>query len=87
MKLGPTEFTKIIFPQYSISQGTEYFTHLYSLQDGVYVRGMYLQGAGWDTKNANLVEAEPMQLVCPMPTIHFKPVEGKRKTQKGNMLH
>ncbi|KAK2155716.1 hypothetical protein LSH36_233g08055 [Paralvinella palmiformis] len=54
-----------------------------SPKDGVYVKGMFLQGAGWDTKNANLVEAEPMQLVCPMPTIHFKPVEGKRKTQKG----
>ena len=58
---------------------------MYCLQDGVYVKGMFLQGAGWDTKNANLVEAEPMQLVCPMPTIHFKPVEGKRKTQKGNI--
>ena len=24
-----------------------------------------------------------MQLVCPMPTIHFKPVENKRKHAKG----
>ena len=51
----------------------------------MYVKGLYLQGAGWDKKNANLVEADPMQLVCPMPTIHFKPVEGKRKTQRGEL--
>jgi hypothetical protein len=24
-----------------------------------------------------------MQLVCPIPTIHFKPVENKKKTGKG----
>ncbi|XP_078389870.1 dynein axonemal heavy chain 2 [Cetorhinus maximus] len=52
-------------------------------KDGVYVKGMFLQGAGWDKKSACLVEAEPMQLVCPMPSIHFKPVENKKKSGKG----
>ena len=56
------------------------------LQDGVYVKGLYLQGAGWDKKNAVLVEANPMQLVCPMPTIQFKPVENKKKSSKGGSL-
>ena len=56
------------------------------LQDGVLVKGIYLQGAGWDMKNACLVEAEPMQLVCPIPTIHFKPVEGRRKSQRGALI-
>jgi len=49
----------------------------------VLVKGLYLQGAGWDMKSACLVEAEPMQLVCPIPTIHFRPVETKRRSQKG----
>ncbi len=52
------------------------------LQDGVFVRGLYLEGAGWDKKNSCLVEAEPMQMVCPIPTIHFKPVENRKKTAK-----
>ncbi|KAK3095642.1 hypothetical protein FSP39_017066 [Pinctada imbricata] len=52
-------------------------------KDGVYIKGLYLQGAGWDKKNSHLVEANPMQLVCLMPTIHFKPVENKKKTAKG----
>jgi len=52
----------------------------------VYIRGLYLEGAGWDKRNACLIEAEPMQLVCPIPTIHFKPVENKKKTGKGKLL-
>lgn len=51
-------------------------------KDGVYVKGLYIQGAGWDKKNACLVEANPMQLVCQMPTIHFKPTETKKKSMK-----
>ncbi|KAF7269690.1 hypothetical protein GWI33_017275 [Rhynchophorus ferrugineus] len=52
-------------------------------ESGVYVRGTYLEGAGWDRKNAILVEPQPMQLVCAMPLIHFKPVEQQKKKTKG----
>ncbi|TMS02124.1 Dynein heavy chain 2, axonemal [Larimichthys crocea] len=55
---------------------------LYPPKDGVFIRGLYLEGAGWDKKNSCLVEAEPMQMVCPIPTIHFKPVENRKKTSK-----
>ena len=54
-------------------------------KDGVYIRGLSLEGAGWDKRNACLIEAEPMQLVCSVPTIHFKPVENKKKSGKGNL--
>ncbi|MEQ2289052.1 Dynein heavy chain 2, axonemal [Ameca splendens] len=50
-------------------------------EDGVYVRGLYLEGAGWDRKNSCLVEAEPMQMVCPFPTIYFKPVENRKMSK------
>ncbi|XP_049715237.1 dynein axonemal heavy chain 2 isoform X5 [Elephas maximus indicus] len=56
---------------------------VYPPKDGVWVRGLYLEGAGWDRKNSCLVEAEPMQLVCLMPTIHFRPAESRKKTAKG----
>lgn len=52
-------------------------------KDGVYIKGLFLEASGWDKKNACLIEAEPMQLVCPMPTILFKPVENKKKSTKG----
>ena len=42
-----------------------------------------MEGAGWDKKNACLVEASPMKLAIPIPTIHFKPTEAKKKNNKG----
>ncbi|CAJ1086733.1 dynein heavy chain 2%2C axonemal-like [Xyrichtys novacula] len=59
---------------------------LYAPKDGVFVQGLYLEGAGWDKKNCCLVEAEPMQMVCPIPTINFKPVENRKKMAKGMYL-
>ncbi|KAM9335593.1 LOW QUALITY PROTEIN: dynein axonemal heavy chain 2 [Symphorus nematophorus] len=59
---------------------------LYPPKDGVFIRGLYLEGAGWDKRNSCLVEAEPMQMVCPIPTIHFKPVENRKKTAKSMYL-
>ena len=55
-------------------------------QDGVYVKGLFLQGAGWEKKNSVLIEADPMQLVCAMPSIHFKPTETKKKSSKGRAV-
>ncbi|XP_060528447.1 dynein axonemal heavy chain 2 isoform X3 [Cylas formicarius] len=55
-------------------------------ESGVYVRGTYLEGAGWDRKNGVLIEPQPMQLVSPMPLIHFKPVEQAKKRTKGLYL-
>ncbi|CAI8007748.1 Dynein heavy chain 2, axonemal [Geodia barretti] len=52
-------------------------------KDGVWIKGLFLEGAGWDKRAGCLVEASPMQLVCPMPTIHFKPAETKRRSAKG----
>ncbi len=59
------------------------------LQDGVFIQGLYLEGSGWDKKASCLVEAEPMQLVCPMPSIHFKPVESRKRVAKSEytVLH
>lgn len=50
---------------------------------GVYVKGTYLEGAGWDKKNSCLVEPLAMQLVSAMPVIHFKPVEQLKKKSRG----
>lgn len=50
----------------------------------MYVRSTFLEGAGWDQKNSVLVEPDPMQLVCNMPVIHFRPTEQLKKRTKGN---
>ena len=54
------------------------------LQDGVYIRSIFLEGAGWDKRNSVLVEPAPMQLVCNMPVIHFRPTEQLKKRSRGN---
>jgi dynein heavy chain len=45
-----------------------------------------LEGAGWDRKQGTLCEAQSMELVSLMPTIHFKPVEHKKKLNRGNIF-
>ncbi|XP_062857915.1 dynein axonemal heavy chain 8-like [Trichomycterus rosablanca] len=39
--------------------------------EGVYVYGLYLDGAGWDRKNCCLVEATPKVLFTPLPVVHI----------------
>ncbi|CAF4318573.1 unnamed protein product, partial [Adineta steineri] len=43
---------------------------------------LYLEGAVWDRKQGTLCEAQSMELVTLMPTIHFKPVEYKKKLNR-----
>jgi len=52
-------------------------------KEGVYVKGTFLEGAGWDFENNCLCEPDPMELIVSMPIIHFKPVENKKRSQKG----
>lgn len=53
-------------------------------KDGVYVSGLYLEGAAWDKKNGNLIESAPMQLVNALPIILFRPIESKKKPLRSN---
>lgn len=39
--------------------------------EGVYVYGLYLEGAGWDRRGSKLVESKPKVLFEPMPVIHI----------------
>merc|ERR1712185_810713 len=52
-------------------------------KDGAYIRGLFLEGARWDSDNGFLPEPIPMELMATMPVIHFKPVENKKKVTKG----
>ncbi|GFT28684.1 dynein heavy chain 2, axonemal [Trichonephila clavipes] len=42
--------------------------------EGIYIRGLLLEGAGWDKTNGILIESEPLHLIATMPVILFKPV-------------
>lgn len=38
---------------------------------GVYIYGLYLDGAGWDRKNIRLTEPTAKVLFCPLPVVHM----------------
>ncbi|XP_078698147.1 dynein axonemal heavy chain 5-like [Branchiostoma floridae x Branchiostoma belcheri] len=39
-------------------------------QEGVYIYGLYLDGAGWDRKNIRLIEPQPKVLFTQIPVVH-----------------
>jgi len=52
-------------------------------KEGAYVKGLFLEGAGWSYDNSCLCEPEPMELIYSMPIIHFRPQEVKKSKSKG----
>ena len=48
----------------------------------MYVRGLFLEGAGWNAKEKCLCEPTPLtELVVEMPVIHFKPTHLKKSSK------
>lgn len=45
--------------------------YMYFLQEGVYVHGLYLEGAGWDRRHHRLCESANKVLYVMMPVIHI----------------
>lgn len=39
--------------------------------EGVFVHGLFLDGAGWDRRNSRLVESPPKALSAPLPVIRI----------------
>lgn len=39
--------------------------------EGVYVYGLFLDGAGWDRRNCKLIEPPPKVLFTPLPVVHI----------------
>ena len=51
------------------------------LQDGCYVRGLYLEGAGWDFENAKLCKQEAKKLIYKLPITKIIPMETNKVTR------
>jgi len=51
-------------------------------KEGAYVKGLFLEGAGWNYEQSCLAEPEPMELIYSMPVIQFKPVETRSRGSK-----
>lgn len=55
-----------------------------SLQDdGVYIHGLFIEGAIWDRQNMRLGEAAPKNLYDTIPVVLLVPVEKKDLSKEG----
>eukprot|EP00752_Nemacystus_decipiens_P010663 g9495.t1 len=52
-------------------------------QDGAYIRGLFLEGARWDSEQGSLNDSRPKQLYTPLPVIHLDPEQHRRNPDKG----
>jgi dynein heavy chain len=48
-------------------------------KDGAFISGLFLEGAKWNPEKLCLCEPEVMELACPMPVLHFKPIQKRAK--------
>jgi hypothetical protein len=44
-------------------------------QEGIYVEGLFLEGAKWDAATSSLIECGQIELITKMPVVHLKPTE------------
>lgn len=54
-----------------------------SVEGGELIEGLFMEGAGWNWKDMCLIDPLPMELICKMPVIHFRPVENVKRKSKG----
>lgn len=54
-----------------------------SVEGGELIEGLFLEGAAWNWRDMCLIDPLPMELICKMPVIHFRPVENLKRKLKG----
>jgi dynein heavy chain len=50
--------------------------------DGVYIRGLFLEGARWDAKEGSISDSLPKQLYTELPVIHLDPMQHRPEVEK-----
>lgn len=46
----------------------------YPPENGIYIYGLFLEGASWDSANYLLADPKPKELFSPLPIIHLEPI-------------
>jgi dynein heavy chain len=61
----------------------EWNTLLERPEDGVYIRGLYMEGARWDPDICSINDSLPKQLFTEIPCIHLCPEQNRKDPTKG----
>jgi len=48
-------------------------------KDGAFISNLYIEGGKWNPEKLCICEPEVMDLACPMPVLHFKPIQKRAK--------
>ena len=90
----PTGFTTSLLQKYSRKAGSQSIDKLEFdfiptqkpvsditevVKDGAFITGLSLEGAKWNADKQCLMEPDVMELSCPMPVLHFKPIPKRTK--------
>lgn len=59
---------------------------IFDLFKGVYIYGLYLEGAGWDRKNIRLHESQHKTVYIQMPVIHIFAINPSLTNQKQRII-
>jgi len=54
-----------------------------SPDDGCYIRGLFVEGARWDTAEFRLAESRPKELYTDMPVVWLQPIADRRPPTSG----
>lgn len=68
-----------------VTQITDYKTIRQRPEDGCYIHGLFLEGAGWNVQKAILRRQEPKELIVDMPIMQVVPVEAKKLKLKNSL--
>jgi len=52
-------------------------------EDGVYIRGLYMEGARWDSTSGSITDSLPKQLYTELPVIHLLPQQFRKDPTSG----
>jgi dynein heavy chain len=56
---------------------------LKSPEDGVYIRGLYLEGARWNSNIQSIDDSLPKQLYTELPVLHLNPKKNRKEKEEG----
>lgn len=54
-------------------------------EKGVYVHGLFLDGASWDKRNSRLTEPQPKVLFTPIPVVHIYAITERSGRNEGKL--